>query len=217
MPIRLDERLQYIANLVDYGTVADIGCDHGKLGYYLINTDRASFIIDTDISAPSLKKAKDLALENGVEKQIDCRLCDGLTALKSEEVDTVVIAGLGGDVISNILLDAQKENKKFNKYILSANTHTEKVREALQTIKQRIIVDELIECSGKLYSIIKTEEGEQSLDDMQIEFGVFYKENEAFKSYARKQIEHLTTIFNSNKESIELKNKIQRLKDALGE
>ena len=66
MPIRLDQRLTAIANLVDYGKVADVGCDHGKLGYYLVSTDRASEVIATDISKPSLDKAKELAFENGV-------------------------------------------------------------------------------------------------------------------------------------------------------
>lgn len=65
MPIRLDQRLTAIANLVDYGKVADVGCDHGKLGYYLVSTDRASEVIATDISAPSLAKAEELAKENG--------------------------------------------------------------------------------------------------------------------------------------------------------
>ena len=61
MPIRIDERLTAIATLIKGGTVADVGCDHGKLGYYLVSTDRAERVIATDISAPSLQKAYELA------------------------------------------------------------------------------------------------------------------------------------------------------------
>ena len=107
MPIRIDERLTAIANLIQGGAVADIGCDHGKLGYYLVSTDRADKVIATDISAPSLRKASELAFDNGVTEIMETRLGDGLSPIKSEEVDTVVIAGLGGDVIAEILKSAR--------------------------------------------------------------------------------------------------------------
>ncbi|MEG1528926.1 MAG: class I SAM-dependent methyltransferase, partial [Clostridia bacterium] len=103
MPIRLDERLTTIANLAIGDTVADIGCDHGKLGYYLLSTDRAKKIVATDISAKSLAKAEMLVNENGVASQFETRLGDGLKPLASNEADVVVVAGLGGDVISQIL------------------------------------------------------------------------------------------------------------------
>ena len=45
MLIRLDERLTAVAALVDYGSVADVGCDHGKLGFYLLGTERANSVI----------------------------------------------------------------------------------------------------------------------------------------------------------------------------
>lgn len=113
MPIRLDQRLTAIANLVDYGKVADVGCDHGKLGYYLVSTDRASEVIATDISAPSLAKAEELAKENGVQDVMTVRLGNGLEPVADREVDTVIIAGLGGDVISDIILRANEQGKRF--------------------------------------------------------------------------------------------------------
>lgn len=156
MPIRLDQRLTAIANLVDYGKVADVGCDHGKLGYYLVSTDRASEVIATDISKPSLDKAKELAFENGVADVMQTRLCDGLGAVCSEEVDTVIVAGLGGDVISGILQRAREEGKTFGSFILSPNTHPEKVRKEIVLSKHTIVFDEMLECAGKTYTIIKT-------------------------------------------------------------
>lgn len=113
MPIRLDQRLTAIANLVDYGKVADVGCDHGKLGYYLVSTDRASEVIATDISAPSLAKAEELAKENGVQDVMQTRLGNGLEPVGDREVDTVIIAGLGGDVISDIVLRAMRKTKSL--------------------------------------------------------------------------------------------------------
>lgn len=216
MPIRLDQRLTAIANLADYGKVADVGCDHGKLGYYLVSTDRASEVIATDVSAPSLEKAKELAFENGVSDVMHARLGDGLDCVASEEVDTVIIAGLGGDVISGILQRARKDGKTFSSFILSPNTHPEKVRREIVASNHTIVVDRLLECGGKIYTIIKTRKGESSLDDMQILFGAFYKQSDDFAFYAQKELDALCDIVKRNPEA-QLKGRIDLLKSALGD
>lgn len=216
MPIRLDKRLTQIANLVDYGKVADVGCDHGKLGYYLISTDRASEVIATDISAMSLKKAKELAEDNGVSSVMQTRLGDGLKPVASEEVDTVVIAGLGGDVISSILKDAGDDGKTFEHFILSSNTHPEKVRREIVRQGHRIIYDEMLECGGKVYTIIKTERGEGTLDDMQIAYGANFRTSETFAEFASTYLSNLKAIY-ANGGGCELYQKIARLEEAIEE
>ena len=214
MPIRLDERLTLIASLVDYGKVADVGCDHGKLGYYLISTDKASQIVATDISAPSLKKARELALENGVSGLMDTRLGDGLDPVVSGEVDTVVIAGLGGDVISGILEGARIENKEFEHFLLSPNTHPEKVRAELAKCRHTIVYDDIVTCAGKVYTVIKTKKGEETLDDNQIRYGKFFKTNKNFKAQLEREIANKNNILEKNF-SEELKSKVEELEKLL--
>lgn len=198
MPIRLDERLTLIASLVDYGKVADVGCDHGKLGYYLVSTDRASSVIATDVSAPSLQKARELALENGVTDVMQTRLGDGLVPIASREVDTVVIAGLGGDVISGILEKAREEKKSFAHFILSPNTHAEKVRAELARCGQKIVFDDMLVVAGKTYTVIKTEEGEETLDANQIKYGKFFKTSTNFRTWLEKEINEKKNILSKN-------------------
>lgn len=217
MPIRLDERLTTIANLVDYGTVADVGCDHGKLGYYLLGTDRASKVIATDISAPSLAKASELAKENGVSELMQTRLGNGLDVVESEEVDTVIVAGLGGDVIANILDVAHAQDKTFSHFILSPNTHAERVREAILQCGHTIVYDEIMECASKTYTIIKTQVGKSELDEKQIRFGAFYRTNESFVHFAKKDISALENILDKNPKAVELKDKIKELQNAINE
>lgn len=214
MPIRLDERLTRIANLVDYGRVADVGCDHGKLGYYLIGTDRASFVIATDISEGSLKKARELAYENGVTERMQTRLGNGLAPVADGEVDTVVIAGLGGDVISGILESAGEEKKHFAHFVLSPNTHPEKVRREIVSQSHKIVYDDIVECGGKRYTVIKTEEGKEELDELQILFGAFYKDNASFKEYAEKELEYKQNILKKHSDN-ELIDRVELLKAAL--
>ncbi len=215
MPIRLDERLSAIANLVDYGKVADIGCDHGKLGYYLVSTDRASEVIATDISSPSLAKAAELARENGVQDIMLTRLGNGLEPVGDREVDTVIVAGLGGDVISNIILRAHEQGKRFSHFLLSANTHPEKVRAAIVRCAHTIVFDEMLECANKTYTIIKTDEGESDLSQEQIVYGAFFKTSANFAYFANKEIESMKNILSKNTKAVELEGKIKRLQDAL--
>ncbi|MEG1662483.1 MAG: class I SAM-dependent methyltransferase [Clostridia bacterium] len=215
MPIRLDERLTTIANLAIGDTVADIGCDHGKLGYYLLSTDRAKKIVATDISAKSLAKAEMLASENGVSAQLETRLGDGLKPLASNEADVVVVAGLGGDVISQILYEAEASSKQFQSFVLSPNTHPEKVRECLLKIGHTIVYDDLVFAGSKTYTVLKSKIGCDTLDAMQIKFGKFFKTCVNFRAYAAAEIKKAEYIISKNVGSKKLNEYIAELTAAL--
>ena len=213
MPIRIDERLTAIATLIKCGTVADVGCDHGKLGYYLVSTDRAEKVIATDISAPSLQKAYELAYDNGVSHLMETRLGDGLLPIKSKEADVVVIAGMGGDVMAEILKTARLEGKQFDSFILSPNTHPEKVRLELQQSNHTIVTDNLTECAGKYYTIISTKlncDYKESLDANQMIFGKFYLTDKVFLKRTIEEIAVMRNILETHR-SEALEEKIARL------
>ena len=217
MPIRIDERLTAIATLVKGGTVADVGCDHGKLGYYLVSTDRAEKVIATDISAPSLQKAQELAFDNGVSHLMETRLGDGLSPIKSNEADTVVIAGLGGDVMAEILSSARLYGKEFDHFVLSPNTHPEKVRRELAHSNHTIVTDNLTECAGKYYTIISTQlnkDYKETLDDEQIVYGKFFTTDEVFKKRTLEEIATMRNILETHR-STQLEEKIARLEGIL--
>ncbi len=217
MPIRIDERLTAIATLIKGGTVADVGCDHGKLGYYLVSTDRAEKVIATDISAPSLQKAQELAFDNGVSHLMETRLGDGLSPIKSNEADVVVIAGLGGDVMAEILSSARLDGKEFDHFVLSPNTHPEKVRKELAHSHHTIVTDNLTECAGKYYTIISTQlnkDYKETLDDEQIVYGKFFTTDEVFKKRTLEEIATMRNILETHR-STQLEEKIARLEGIL--
>ena len=91
------------------GTVADIGCDHGKLSVYLLQNEFAKKVFATDISAPSLDKAKKLAEKEKI-KNIEFYVGDGFDALP-ETPDAAVICGMGGDVIAKIIAHQKAKTK----------------------------------------------------------------------------------------------------------
>lgn len=143
---RLDACLSEIS---ESRCMADVGCDHGKLSVAAILSGRTKRSIATDISSPSLKKAKMLAEATGTD--VDCRLSNGLTAVKENEVDTVVIAGMGGNTIVQILEDAPF---KYKKYVLVPHKHAITLRKYMRDAGMRKLKDYTVKEGKHWYSVI---------------------------------------------------------------
>ena len=117
--IILTERLNLIANNINNGEkVADIGTDHGYLPLYLWENKISPKVILTDVSKGSLNKAKDNCERLFPNEKFDLREGDGFEPLEKGEVDTVVIAGMGGILISDIFNWDISKSLSFKKYIL---------------------------------------------------------------------------------------------------
>ena len=112
--ITLSGRIKEIYNLIDYdASVADIGTDHGCLPVYLAQSGHARKLIASDISADSLSAARRLSKKHNVSNLIEFIVSPGLDGVEPNSVDTIVIAGMGGETILNILNNAPwtKNNK----------------------------------------------------------------------------------------------------------
>jgi len=108
--MKLSNRLQKMADFVpENSIVGDIGCDHGYIPIYLIENNISKKAIAIDISENSLEKTIEFVKTNNYEKDIDIRLGDGLDKILPFEIDTVVIGGMGGLLIRDIL---DKDRKK---------------------------------------------------------------------------------------------------------
>lgn len=132
--MKLSDRLQKIADEINQGeTMADIGTDHGFLPVYLVESGKCPVVVMADISAASLEKAKDTARQHGYfgsGEQLDgsvasvgaagmvFRTGDGLSVLDPYEVDTVVIAGMGGKLIRDIMAADMELTCSFRKFVL---------------------------------------------------------------------------------------------------
>lgn len=119
--INLSDRLQKIADNISKGeTMADIGTDHGFLPIYLVQRELSPHVIMADISGPSLDKARrNAALYLGPETETtQFRVGDGLKVLKPSEVDDIVIAGMGGKLMIDIMAADMELTRSFKKFIL---------------------------------------------------------------------------------------------------
>ena len=128
--IKLTERLQKIYDQVLPGeTVCDVGTDHGYLPLALLESGVSPKVIMSDISEGSLKKCKENAealLPSAAP--FDLRQGSGIEVLKSGEVDTVVMAGMGGMLIQELLAKDYHHSHSIRRYILQPRKHVGRLR-----------------------------------------------------------------------------------------
>jgi len=104
MKIPISNRLLRCASLVPAGArVADVGCDHGYLGIYLLREGVASRVTASDLRRQPLERARQNAARFGVTDKMRFVLCAGLDGVRPDEAEAVVCAGMGGETIAGIL------------------------------------------------------------------------------------------------------------------
>ncbi len=151
----LSPRLHTVQTLIPKGVrVADIGTDHAHLPISLIKSGISDKIIACDLRAkPLLNAAQNIKKTKTVG--IELRLGDGLSPIRPDEVDCIVIAGMGGEVISDILESANwVKNERFT-LLLQPMTSADALRRWLSENLFEIISETAVEDAGKLYTVIK--------------------------------------------------------------
>ena len=104
MSIPISSRLRACARLVPRGArVADVGADHGYLGLWLLAEGRAEHVCACDLREGPLDSARRNAQKYAVDDRMDFCLSDGLQNVPRGSYDTVVCAGMGGELIVKIL------------------------------------------------------------------------------------------------------------------
>ena len=146
--IKLDARLKMAADEVRQGKrVVDIGTDHAYLPAYLIENSICPSAIAADIGKGPLENArKVVGASKDLSEKIELRLSDGLKEIKSHEAEDIVIAGMGGILISEILSAAPWVKNEEKRLILQPMSHAEDVRKYLcengfEIIKEKACTD----------------------------------------------------------------------------
>ena len=172
--MKLSDRLQLIADEIHDGeTMADIGTDHGFLPLYLLDTGKCPKVILADISEGSLKKAEDNCKMYDPDGNYDLRLGDGIDILEDGEVDVVAIAGMGGNLIADILEWNMAKSRSIKRYILQPRRHVGKLRHWLACNGFRIVKESLVE-EGKFICEILTVESGPEEDGIEAVYGADY-------------------------------------------
>jgi len=161
----LSKRIEKLVELFPGArSVADIGCDHGYTSILLAKTGKAEKIIACDIGQAPLESAKKNILREGLTDRIECRLGDGLEPIKSFETESILISGMGGPLMTEIL---ENRIEEFSFAVLSPQSDFAKFRRFLFD-RMEIVKEEYLEEGGKFYRLFLARK-KQSPESQEIE------------------------------------------------
>ncbi len=160
MKIPISKRLRLCAQLVPPGArVADIGTDHGYLGLYLLQNGRAAHVLAADLRPQPLQTAKLHAAKFGFAGQMEFRLSDGLAEIGPDEADTIVCAGMGGDLIVEILSACPWLRDRNYTLILQPQSAGQELRRWLGEHGFAIACEQLVQDGKFLYTVLRAHPG----------------------------------------------------------
>ncbi|MCL2670764.1 MAG: class I SAM-dependent methyltransferase [Clostridiales bacterium] len=144
-----------LALLAGAKTVADIGCDHGRLAVAL--AQGGAMAVGVDISEPSLMKARRLVQLAGQADRVELRVGDGLSPLRTGEADAVCMMGMGGTLIAKLLATITPPLAGARFAVLQPQSSQEDLRRFLYENNYHISDDRVVRDGRRLYQIIKAE------------------------------------------------------------
>ncbi len=225
--MELSNRLNWIINKLDKcETIMDVGTDHGYIPIYLIKNNIAKKVIASDINKSPLEKAKINAKLENISDKIDLRLGGGLEPLNLNEAQVVIIAGMGGNLIRDILENDIDKVNNLEYLVLQPAQNPEVLREYLYKNNYEILDEDLCFDEGKYYELFKVRYKKGDYINLE---PIFYeispvllnKKSDILKEYIEDKIRNYKKISNfilDNTEHAisrknELKEKIKRLED----
>ena len=198
----LNKRLEVVSAFIEKkDIVLDIGCDHGLLGISLFLNKKVK-VIGSDINPKPLEKAKENLVKYHLEKKIELRLGDGLSPISSD-INTVVISGMGGINIVNILKDI-RDYPNVKKIVVSPNSDFILTRKEISKLGFYLSDEEMVLENGKYYLVSKYQIGNEKIDYY---FGKLNLSNNIVRKYYQ-------YVYNNNLKilsKLSLKNKIKKI------
>lgn len=154
--VKLSNRLLAVASFVTNGNVlADVGTDHGYIPIYLLQEKRIPRAIAMDINAGPLQRAKEHIGTYGLKDYIETRLSDGVAALTPGEVDTVLVAGMGGGLVLHILEEGKEVCMQAKELVLQPQSELERVRAYLWSNGYVILQENMVLEDEKFYPMMR--------------------------------------------------------------
>lgn len=187
--LELSKRLSLIASFVNKGSsVCDVGTDHGYLPAFLYISGKCKKVTATDINQKPLESAKANLARLGC-RDVKLILCDGLASVTRQDADTVIIAGMGGEVISGIIHRAAFLRDNTVSLILQPTTAAKELRQYLAKSGFAVEREQAIRENGKIYSVMlaRFSGAPYTLSDMQSVIGILKPDCDEAIQYIEKQ------------------------------
>ena len=206
--MELSKRLQAVADLVTaHYKLADIGTDHAYIPIYLTQQKKITEAVALDVNEGPLQRAEEHIRENGLEAEIETRLSNGFQALQPGEVQSAVIAGMGGGLVIRILTEGEEVVRKLEECIFQPQSEIEKVRAFLLEKGYEFLEEDMVCEDGKYYPMMKVRPpvadtaGEDTevkcWDTVQLKYGklLLEKQHPVLREYLEREIRIYQSIF----------------------
>ncbi len=216
-----NKRLSAISKIFDQDLIIDVGSDHGYLPIDLLNKNQVKKAIIIEVNEGPLQNAISNVRKYGHGENVRTLLSDGLQKLEIEAVENagIVVAGMGGKLISQIIDNDLNKFKKAKLY-LQPNNNEPQLRRYLIENGFEITFDALIEDDGIIYEYMCATLGNQSLTNDQIMFGLNMQDNLLFEEKWKNQLEYLLPLIQkvqaSGNHNLKLENEYNLICDKLG-
>lgn len=200
--MNLSDRLIHIINMIpECNCLADIGTDHGFIPIYSVMNNIAQRAIATDINEGPIKVACKNVNKYGLRDKIETRVGPGLSTLNRKESEVIVIAGMGGVLISEII-ESHIEIARSSKWlILQPVQYPEVLRKYLQSSGFNIVDEDIVKDENKYYYIIKAKKGPSDKYDKEVYYytgkRLIQRKNPLVREYIRYKINSLNDILSN--------------------
>lgn len=188
--MKINDRLKKIGDLVEANSFClDVGCDHAFLDIYLVQRGENIKAIASDVKEGPLNHARENIKKYHLEDKIECRLGNGLDTY-SDDVDTIIISGLGGRSMIGIFKSHLEVFKKVNTIILSPNNYQEDVKRFLCKHHFYLSNEELVKEGKFIYQILVFSRGKKRYSRREYFFGpvLLEKKGKLFDEYYKREL-----------------------------
>ena len=194
--IRISKRLKIIHDMVPRSVVADIGSDHGKLMIALVQSETIAKGYAVENKEGPFERLKNSLTKSGVINKVTPLFSDGVKDLPSD-VSTVIIAGMGGLNIVNILKTHREKLAHVDTIIIDAHNAVPTARKEICQLGYAIADEKIVKEDDIFYEIIKFIKADSAIiSDEDLEFGpILRKEKSAtFKEKYKNRIDEIDAI-----------------------
>lgn len=151
--IKLSPRLEAAAMMVGKGTVADIGTDHAYLPIKLVQMGHSKALA-SDIGEGPCQRARVNIYSHGLHGKIKVVCCAGLDAVPDFRPDNIIICGMGGETIRDILAESDYPKESKCRLILGPQSMHSTLRKYLYENCFFIDEEKVVFDGGKFYQLI---------------------------------------------------------------
>ncbi len=182
----MSKRIDEIVKCIKYKTVGDIATDHCFIGIKASEKEGVKKVIGCDINNEPLENGRRNIIKRGI-KNIELRIGDGIKPIEKGEIETVIIAGIGGSLMIKILEESVDKVKEMKQLILQPQSAVIKVKKYIHSIGFKI-TEEIIVEENKIYTILDVSKGYEKYSEKEYLLGRNIVKNEHYKNHLKFEI-----------------------------